>query len=524
MRDAYVMDFNTIARYSSGERPSNDWNAWEKRESVNAICSDNEIETQIYLATNSDVNARAHLINSNNDFDMSDVVLSSEPGALLIEQQSISPKVIESSEDLDETPIMIELNLNAYCRDMTLDDIEFNHEVELFETVTDDKIEFPITIKESEEKIIAVKPVLSPDAASGKVFELETTGARVDKGSVTITGNSAKSYVGIVPPEIEIDGLFEDWVPVEKVTDFDKYPIDNPNIDISSYAHATSDDAVSFYLRVEGMVLQGTELPSESYIYHPRKPHSNIGTVTVGTNTVNPIQDLPIKTGEDSVCIFLDIDNDYTTGYSPYWFPIGADYMIEVHGQNRKILMSSYYRFNQVNGQIDWSWTDSLGSLDAAIDSSQFEAQIPFDKLNTSDIPSIYYHIVDWKHTGDYSDDPIMGPSQAKKGNMSNYIGTRGVTTYLLINEIFPYDYSTAGGQWIEVANPTGSAAGSGYDIYNFDTSTVIVNIILNIGAGGFWSYNPSTAFSAGDTLQLRDASDNVVDNVTVPTGLGNSD
>jgi hypothetical protein len=158
--------------------------------------------------------------------------------------------------------------------------------------------------------------------------------------------------------------------------------------------------------------------------------------------------------------------------------------------------------------------------VDAAVNSYQYESQIQLNDLGVSNQPSVYFHIVDWNNKGDYSDSPIITKDQNTKVEVTPAPGMRGVTTYLVINEIY-YASGVLANQWIEVANPTGGALGNGYDIYDLTSTTEIVTISSDISAGGFAFYTPTSAFSLGDVLQLRDASDVVVDRVDVPNPWG---
>jgi len=224
---------------------------------------------------------------------------------------------------------------------------------------------------------------------------------------VILQGTGSSAYINSPPDEIIIDGAFGDWSHVEKISDDDSEPVSNPNVDASKYAIVESEDTLSFYLKVMGSMLAGTELLDEPYVYHEPKPSSN--RVIGGTNTEHPLPDLPVKTGEDSIYIFLDYDSDQSTGYRPDdVFPIGAEYMVELKGQNGNIEVQRLMNFTG-NSQKGFSWAER-SNIPAACAGSELETAVSLDlicpttkmsmALNQEGL-GIYIHIVDWSGEGD---------------------------------------------------------------------------------------------------------------------------
>jgi hypothetical protein len=356
------------------------------------------------------------------------------------------------------------------------------------------------------------------------VFSVEVTNAVVDHGAVSISGEPLKAYIGTINPDINIDGLFNDWSEIKKYEDIDSegQKIKNENVDISEYATTNSDSKLYFYLRVDGKILEGTNVPLQPYEYKltPKYKELHSDSFNVGNNVEHELPDLPIQTGEDTIYVFLDTDNDHNTGYCPDWFPIGADTLLSTSGQNHKITSIEHFEYHGGSNQYSWDWIASEANLDfnAAIGLNEYESEISLVKMGLlNSLPGVYFHIVDWKDKGDYSDEPILTNEQQEKQYDPYLNGMRGVATYLVINEIY-YASGVQANQRIEVANPTGSNAGNGFDIYDFSTSQIIATISSDISVGGFNTLTPNSAFSLGDILQLRDGSDNIVDNVTVPS------
>jgi hypothetical protein len=353
----------------------------------------------------------------------------------LIEQSNIASTKVQ----VQEQPESIELNLNleAYCNDVTVEDIEFSHEATLYDG--SQVVTLPFIVKQSEPITLRAKPNVQPEIIHGdqeidpldNVYSFEVLDATITNGPVTISGNGAKTYLNDNWEEISIDGLFEDWNDVDKIFDEDK--VDNPNVDLTSYAIDDSAETISFYLNVEGSILAGTELPVKPYIYHREILSDNKNKVKVDTQANNPLPDLPELTGEDAIYMFLDVDNDQKTGYcantlTNSYFPVGADYMVELTGQNGDIKTNVLSQFTGTD-QTDFEWGDE-NDIPAMCSGSELETQVEWSAMNqlpnlkTSNY-GVYIHIVDWSGEADNAlfdaSEQVLPPATSEKLTVATF-------------------------------------------------------------------------------------------------------
>jgi len=118
---------------------------------------------------------------------------------------------------------------------------------------------------------------------------------------------------------------------------------------------------------------------------------------------------------EDAIYVFLDTDNDATTGYrTGSSFPVGADRMIQVTGRNGIVRNSRFFRFDG-NAQINYSWTE-MGEIRAGADATRMETQVAWNQLGaTSPHITAYFYTKNWHGSEDFS-----------AHNISTDVGTRG--------------------------------------------------------------------------------------------------
>jgi hypothetical protein len=310
----------------------------------------------------------------------------------------------------------------------------------------------------------------------------------VEKGLVTkIITDQKFSYIDNIPSKIAIDGLFGDWesnsnqIHNDTVSD-----TDNSNIDITKYGSVWDDDKMNFYLEVDGRLLTGSSAPVHPLLIsiYPPSPHTSLPTTDTDRDGVpdnldpNPItnQDvdgdtlpddyellflktnpnnedtdmdgwndnldieplnprvppLPSKIGEDIIRIFMDIDENSSTGYlintnldiepNEYGHDpkkvnqfIGADYKIEVTGKYGNVLNNKLYKFNNNdnwNPELNpdnWEYIifdesnrwEYLTDLKFGKDGYRFETCIDLGNLEEEILNGyrVYFYSSDWSKT-----------------------------------------------------------------------------------------------------------------------------
>ena len=119
---------------------------------------------------------------------------------------------------------------------------------------------------------------------------------------------------------IVVDGYFGDWNHIDKIADYIN-SAESEHITLQEYA-AVEDNAKYFmYMNVKGKMLNGISIPSYTAKSVPDlKTESYSNNEPVGTSNQETFE-LPVISGEDTIYILIDTDNDYTTGilFTRYW-------------------------------------------------------------------------------------------------------------------------------------------------------------------------------------------------------------
>ncbi|MEM3396179.1 MAG: NosD domain-containing protein [Thermoplasmata archaeon] len=184
---------------------------------------------------------------------------------------------------------------------------------------------------------------------------------------------------------IKIDGSFEDWQGVEKTTKERDFGVPE-NIDIEEYATAEIGKNVAFYAKVYGNLLAGdgryiVEAPSENPVYVANQRETAI----------------PNANGRDVAYVFIDTDNNPTTGFKPSVnFAVGADKAIEIVGKNGKIEASRVLTFAGVVQQ-EWNW-HICESVAAATNGKQVETMAGKNLLGIGESYAVYFYMIDWQN------------------------------------------------------------------------------------------------------------------------------
>ncbi|MCK5559373.1 MAG: DUF2341 domain-containing protein, partial [Thermoplasmata archaeon] len=222
--------------------------------------------------------------------------------------------------------------------------------------------------------------------ASGSTLGIKLNELSATNATVTINHISQQlAYLDEIPKQIIIDGAFGDWWDVPKCQDMDENIITDSNLDIQDYAIQGDEKKLNFYFSVNGELLAAINSPihlsalNNNYI---KEPIDN----KVKTNTIKPQpqRNLPPELiARDRLHIFLDIDQNVSTGYQADWLPLGAEYMVQVTGRNGVINNHALYRYSlpkQIPNGSAWSW-QFICTTPVAKDLSQLEASIDIDNL-----------------------------------------------------------------------------------------------------------------------------------------------
>jgi len=230
---------------------------------------------------------------------------------------------------------------------------------------------------------LTLKTTLSIDAVSGHVLFLSLTHALCGDAAVNIAPEKTRGYLVAPPADFVVDGLFAEWQSPRE--DMDEEAVGNENVDITHYDAATLDETF-FYLRVDGDILAGVDVPSSRTMMLPSDTGGGGGGEPgePGTTTQEETP-LPVQTGEDAVFIFLDT-RDEQLGY--FIDGVFYDKLVEVKGQNGEISSSKLLEF--VGSEPDeWNW-HPVENIHAASGGSQIEGSSSVDPA------SVLFHVVSW--------------------------------------------------------------------------------------------------------------------------------
>ena len=214
-------------------------------------------------------------------------------------------------------------------------------------------------------------------------------------------------------------------------------------------------------------------------------------------------------TGEDVAYIFIDTDDNASTGYMVDSY-IGAEYMLEISGKGNLITSRTLNRYSASSGS-HWSW-EELSEVSCAVDSEALETQVDFKSLGIQHNSSfkIWFFTTDWQSGWDLSDVSITDTRSLR--------GTRAGLGSVLINEVYP----DANG-WIELYNPTKKVQDlTGWTIvWSGGTYSIPAGTTVNPGQYAVFNIGSNPA---SDNIKLYNNKDQKKDETgysNIPSGFG---
>jgi hypothetical protein len=219
----------------------------------------------------------------------------------------------------------------------------------------------PLAVAAGSTATLTVLADISGAAGTGRAVGLSLEAARdVSAGTRAVTVESGAvplTYIGQPGARLAIDGAFLDWEGVAEHPD-PRGDVADPNIDVLGFRTASDGSSLFGYMRVDGQMMGGLGIPERKQRPPANQPSGPGGPVV-----------LPVLVGEDSAFIFVDTDNDGSTGYSGGGLPIGADFMANFTGQYGRMTHRTLHRFAGADRSA-WIWT-ALGVAEAATDASR---------------------------------------------------------------------------------------------------------------------------------------------------------
>ena len=265
----------------------------------------------------------------------------------------------------------------------------------------------PLAVAPGSTTTVTVLGTFSVSSATGKAVGLSLEGGRdIAAGTRAITVESRTvplTYIGAPSARIVIDGAFLDWTTYPEHPD-PKGDVAEPNIDVTGFQTAADGGSLFACLRVDGEMMGGMGIP-ERKLRPPVQQHGG------GGGPVN----LPVLVGEDAAFVFIDSDNDSSTGYSGGNLPLGADFLANFTGQYGRINYRMLHRFVG-SDRGAWSW-EALGAIDAAAAGTQLEARLALGALGgPSGNVSLFYYTTNWRLDRDIGDRVVLDLAQGAGG------------------------------------------------------------------------------------------------------------
>lgn len=429
---------SSLHRYTAEDQ---DWNLWEQIGSVSSAVHESKLETKvsynaIYLKNGMKVDVLFHTQSWDGFEDFSDTIISNEEGILSITQQGEAKEVISGKGNK-----LVRLELKPLNADIILDELKaartgLGTDGDISRIMLEDEMGESIAtgtmsdgyaifrpdklLNEGQSTIFYIVADVSGNAVAGNSIGfriMNSSDVITDKGTVSLkrikpVGNRVDTcYLIGTPYNVTIDGAFADWENKTVRTDISG-DVNRADLDILRYGVSTTEEGTAFYLKVDGEICGGIEVPYRNIETMPEPTEP--GEPGPPSPPAPPIPLPPPKTGEDLVYIFIDTIEG--TGYSG-GLPIGADYMIEVKGRYNQVLSKTYYKWSGTI-PIEWNWTEQ-GSIDVGLDSVQMEIGIEWEDIGINPLNDrfdVYFLTTDWEEREkDYSngEGPIEGPTRA---------------------------------------------------------------------------------------------------------------
>jgi len=372
--------------FEDGSRGPHDWNGFEALTPISAMAGGNAIETQVPLF---DLNLEAsqavavafQTTDKNGNGDTSDLLVSNllEPLAA-----TFVPYDIDFLAPGATTKVGT-LRLVAPQSGVSLDSVTFSYtSTATGEAITAARLgdhresnggltftNLHISLEAGEELELPLRLTLDPDLEPGKALGLDLTSINTE-ALPTLSGSLEPTYVESVSADIVIDGAFGDWAGLHKETD-EPNDVEDPDGDLRRHATVSDlDDERTFvYLEVKGDMLEGAWIPVTEAKTGPREQGQKSSPETQPSKPA----DLPELTGEDTIFIFLDTDQDPGTGYSTSSELIGADRLVTLKGVGGRITQQTLSRFDGGDAPTKWAWRN-IGDIGAAATGSRLELDL----------------------------------------------------------------------------------------------------------------------------------------------------
>jgi hypothetical protein len=435
----------SINRYTL-DQENHDWAGWEVYSGGEIEHNHDSLEVSIYSFDPAEkfeedqIRAYFHVTNNREVVDTSDYIIDTqEQGAIKIIQRPLVNDIIDPLEN-NEKIDLIELELTAKGKDIKIDTemiseklSKLNYDLEL--TGIPELLLKDQTFKASIKLGSSNQPMISP----GNTINIDLNSVLASKFNnqddigipITVTGEPLCVYYSSAPEEIIIDGAFADWNDIKSNLDMPSEISlkENPNIDILDFRDAKNDNTLSFYLQVDGSMMDGASVIAKPLLLPKEDPETKTDTDKDPSSVNN--KKGPDVNGLDLAYVFISTDpaNGYpVTEFARNNINFKANYKIELTGRQGNIISKVFHVFDPV----DYTWQPVPEVIiDAETDAHRLEAQLDLISLSSIlNIPlkefnyaKIYYQMTDWSDGSDISIKLPVFNSDINLDNIEKYDG-----------------------------------------------------------------------------------------------------
>jgi hypothetical protein len=441
-----------------------DWNLFKTIGSVTSAVRGAELEVKVPLSTmgldkKDSVDALFYMQSWDGFDDFSDTVISNEEGVLLVEQVGASPDVITGNGNR-----ILRLDLKALESDIILETLRLQRsghgdERDIGRVALEDQfgnfvalgtelgneiefqVQYSIAMDQTEILYVVIDIASNAQPENSVGFFIDNKNdVNTDLGVAHLKrlkpefGKNEVGYIMAIPENITIDGAFSDWESHEMKNDTND-DVKRPDLDIIKYGVSTTLTKTSFYLQVDEDIVGGMKIP-----YWNRNRKTDLIPKAESTNTIGP--EIPPKTGEDIVYIFVDSGDD--DGYKGT-LPLTANHLIEIKGRHNKVISKVTYDWIGLKAN-DWIWAPK-GEPEVELDSYQMEVGININDLGieqSNQTINVFFWATDWeKNELDTSnlEGPVSPPRGTRAETLSEVVSGVGSRN----NDLFGWNVSYAG-------------------------------------------------------------------------------
>jgi len=606
--DSGVRDARLLRFQSGADRT--DWFGFEPIGSARAVASGSEVELASDIDTTAETRILLFAVDGAGRWDAGDAVVAPALPALVARETTVAPEVITTQTrvavlriDLEPSSVAVSVTainvtklgsvadavvtLSLY-RDDGDGVFDLSDPLVASAPLSQGRASFPAAVSLSTPItyfVAADFALLPANATVGVALE----GIESDGTVSTVSRALTLSYLATTPTPT-VDGAFGDWAAVVRSVD----PIgdvrnrtgiallQNGNVDLTEIASVLSGNA-TFYLRVDGQVLGGVDVPNVRARVAPSGAvDSDFDTVPdlvelgLGTDLARDfdndnvtdaneggdvdsdgVDDFPLGAdlylnttipawypapyagfavaryigpiaprvleGVDSAIAYVDGDNSSATGLvtTVGLTTYGLDWALVAVGRHGRVLTADAYRY-RAGPRVPWEFAAPIA---AAVDSARMELSAPNALLNLSvDYRTVYY-AADWTLSADYGVPTPPGRSPSPPPETRSPAGDN-----VVINEISPKPNP----EWVEVVNPTPSSISlAGWTLQRRQGNSWTTIFTFTSQVLGAWGSGteylatdlpPNSLPNGQSTVRLQDGLGKVVDvTMSPPTRAGDT-